>query len=277
MVPNALQPGQFNFDVVRRLGEGGLGIVDEIRISASNAWDKPVGSAWARKMLNEQWREHPEIRARFEREIATLHTLSHANIVRLEGVNVHPGAPRFYVMPLYRGSFRNVLRQAVRFPWRDVAGFAIRIGKALTHAHDRNVVHRDLKPENILWDDANRWAIADWGLGGFVHKHSRVLDLTHAGLGTEYYASLEQWTTGESDARTDVYSLGMMIAEFVRGERRGLPGYGVPDDLIVATTRATQAFNIVVKRMTAWHRDQRYTNIGDAVAELEGTLQLPDA
>src|SRR4051812_47929530 len=78
--------GQATFEYVgQNLGIGGLGRVDKIRITSSNASGLPVGSEWACKRLNENWSQHPTMRERFEREIAALGRMSHTNIMTCEG------------------------------------------------------------------------------------------------------------------------------------------------------------------------------------------------
>ena len=170
-----LPPGEFRFRVVRELGRGGLGCVDEIAISETNEASKPVGSHWARKRLNEKWDQHPQARARFEREIQTLKDLSHARIISFEGENLKTGTTRFYVMPLFQYNLRaNGVIGAT--PWRDVAWHGAQLADALQYAHGRGAIHRDIKPENLLYNREGGVVIADWGIGYFIHRDSIVLD-----------------------------------------------------------------------------------------------------
>src|SRR5258708_15256646 len=182
-----LVPGQFQFMFVgsNPIGEGGLGRVDRIRVAASSAHGKPVGSEWAIKRLNSKWAAHPAMRERFEREIAAVKEMKHPNIVTFEGENI-PGYERFYVMPLFTNTLRRcVAGGALRANWRQVALHGAALAEAMQYAHDRRFIHRDFKPDNVLFDAQGPLVIADWGLGYFVHRESAVLQqLPARGIGT---------------------------------------------------------------------------------------------
>lgn len=272
----ALPLNQFHFRPVRELGVGGLGRVDEIEVTASNASRKPVGSRWARKRLNAKWGAHPEIRQRFEREIAALGKMAHKNIVTLEGENL-PGEERFYVMPVYQKSLRTLIAEnSKRGDWRFVADQGAILADALGYAHRMNFIHRDLKPDNLLFNANGPLTITDWGLGGFVHKHSVVLQqLTRGGMGTEYYCSYEQWHTANCDQRGDIYSLGMTLDELLTGKQRVItPGHGIgaPGSGVGSTGEARlRAF---LAKMTAFMPFQRPNNMAEVAAELRAIRAL---
>jgi len=266
-----LPPGHFYFDVLHELGAGGLGRVDKIKITASNAVDKPIGSVWARKRLNEKWAENPTVTARFEREIAALKKMKHANIMTYEGENV-PGGERFYVMPCYESSVRHhVAGGTWSGQWREVARCGATLADALAYAHGNGNIHRDLKPDNILFNGGGPLVIADWGLGYFVHKESVVLtQLTRGGMGTEYYCSMEQWASGKCDGRGDIYSLGMTLNEWVTGRQLALAlvGVGVNSDTTSETSAGAQKFNALLRNMTELLRDNRPASMTTVAAEL---------
>lgn len=266
-----LLPGQFMIRSIRPIGEGGLGIVDEVEVVDSNQ-SHPVGTRLARKRLSARWSDDPGAQHRFEREIEILRTMDHPNIVSLEGVNL-PGFERYYVMPYFkRGSLRSWLAAGGRFEdVQQVCRFVATVADALAHAHAMNFFHRDLKPENILLSDRGHPVVADWGLGQFVHLHSKVLDLTKGGpMGTHYYCSLEQWSHGRCDQTGDVYSLGVVLAELAAG--RALPiapvGSGIRHDVITGEGRLAQHFNATVRRMTAPVPASRFQSIAEVAAAL---------
>ncbi len=179
--------------------------------------------------MSDKWKQNPQAVARFEREIVALGRMSLADIIKLKGENLSDGPERFYFMAVYPRSLRALIHEnPAGFPWRDVARYGARIADALLYAHSQGFVHRDLKPENILLDSINSPVISDWGLGYFVHKESVVLTaLTIGGMGTQYYCCLEQWNTGKSDARGDVYALGMTLAELATGKQNAIRGIGL--------------------------------------------------
>lgn len=245
-----------------------------MRVTASNC-GHAVGKHLARKKLNELFKEQPEARERFEREIKVVSKFKHPSIVTLEGVNV-PGQQRCYFMPLFPQTLRALLltdggRRG--FEWRQVARFAANIANALAYAHSMGIVHRDLKPENILLDEKSLPYITDWGVGRFVHKHSTVLQpaLTKAGIGTEFYCSLEQWTTGAGGATSDVYSLGIMIAECVLGAPPAIAfaGAGIKFDIVPAVSMGAILFNTAIKTMTSTLAKDR----PQTMVEIERTLR----
>lgn len=254
---------------IRHIGAGGIGTVDEVEVVRSSG-EPRVGTRLARKQLGAQWINHSAMRERFEREISLLASMTHPNIVTLVGVSVS-SAERWYVMPLYDRSLRDVLQG---FPTRrgpvEVAEIGILLAHALEHAHAKGFVHRDLKPENILLRGEAEVVIADWGVGQFVHRTSRVLDLTVGGLGTSYYCSAEQWAEGRCDARADVYSLGVVLAEVASGVRVPISpvGAGIRADVVAPNTRAGIRFNAIIKKMTGPVPSMRYQTMSDVAAAL---------
>lgn len=221
--------GQFRFEVLRDIGAGGLGRVDKIIVKASNTPEKPVDSVWARKRLSAAWASHPEMAKRLEREIAALKLMDHPGIIPFEGESL-PGGERFFVMPFYQSNLRrHIASGSWTGHWRNIIHCAIGLATALEYAHGLGFIHRDLKPDNILFDPGGPLVIADWGIGYFVHRESKVLTkLTRGGMGTEYYCSLEQWASGKCDNRGDVYSLGMTLDEWLHGRQRSITvGMGV--------------------------------------------------
>jgi serine/threonine protein kinase len=274
--PATLPPNHFSFKVNQEIGRGGLGVVDEIEVTATNQ-SHPVGRKLARKRLGPQWAKYPEARERFEREIAALNNLSHPNIITVQAENIQ-GGERFYCMPLCETSYRRLLEASANgFVWSSVARLGAIVASALEHAHSKGHFHRDLKPENLLYDKSlDRLYVADWGIGYFIHEQSVVLPrLTVAGgLGTVYYCSLEQWAGVKPDAQMDIYSLGILLAELVMG-RQIHPfslGQGISIDVAPATSVGSILFNQIVRRMTSMAASQRHSTMAEVVALLQAAI-----
>lgn len=246
-----LLPNHFRFAVMRRLGVGGFGTVDLIKITESRNPKLPVGQLLAHKKLGKKWAKDPSALLRFEREIEQMRQMNHPRIVPLSAVLV--AGTRAYLMPAYDRSLRASLRKRKVYPTHDVLAFVADIADAVHHAHGLGFLHRDIKPENILLNEAGFAHVADWGIGGFVHKHSRVLTRTLGKLGTHYYASAEQWATGAGTVQSDVYSLGMVLAEILMKKpvRMRAPGMGIRVRVLAKKSPATDALCLFVRQMTS--------------------------
>lgn len=121
-------------------------------------------------------------------------------------------------------------------------------------------------------------ALADWGIGYFIHKESKVLRLTQGGgLGTAYYCSIEQWSGAKPDPRMDVYALAMTLAELVQG--RQIPnftvGIGVQIDVVPdpATTGAMM-FNGLLRQMTMFSSSKRLASMDHVIAGLQQAIAV---
>ena len=265
-----LPPGRFNFKIIGDIGRGGFGVVDEIEVVASNS-NLVVGSRHARKRLNESFNTHPEARERFEREIAQVRAMADIpGVVAFRGENL-PGGERFYVMPRYPQSLRQFIAANGARPWREVARFSAAVADTMGAAHARGCIHRDLKPENLLLTTSNGHVVADWGLGYFMHQHSKVLmPLTRGGMGSEYYCSMEQWASGKCDAAGDIYSLGMLTAELVLGAQAAIlhQGAGLAADIATEASYGAQDFNRLLRVMTSVLPQKRPQTMGDVADSL---------
>lgn len=256
--------------MVREIGRGGLGVVEEVQVSRSTC-EYPVGLRLARKRLGPQWAADPSATERFEREISMLSTMNHPTIVPFRGRNVD--GERTYFMPLYAGSLRQTIAGMNNngLPLRAVVSIGLNLASALEYAHARNYVHRDLKPENILVATDGTYVLADWGLGQFIHKESKVFDLTRGvGLGTALYCPLEQWANGQCGVPGDIYSLGLVLAELALG-RGGLiaqTGVGLPRGCFGVAQLPWANFDRIIAKMTSMFAKDRY----QAVAELRSEL-----
>ena len=218
------------------------------------AHDTRLNRPVAVKILRQSLAEDPGFLTRFEREAIAAARLSHPNIVAVYDAGAEPsmaGPPRAYiVMELVRGDpLRAMLRKGISL--HRAIDIAIQEARGLDHAPRAGLVHRDIKPANILVQPDGLVKVADFGiakaLGGTDHrrampegsggdKHDGSVegdDLTQVGaiLGTAKYVSPEQVTGRPVDARSDLYSLGVVLYEMVCGR----PPYVGKTDLATAT------------------------------------------
>ena len=208
------------YEVVGRLGEGGVGVVYRAR-------QVHLGREVAIKVLHKDAAVIPEWRRRFEREAQALSALAHPNVVPVTDSGFDNGVP-FLVMELLQGqTLADLLKEGPLPLWRglDIARQTLR---GLAFAHGKGIVHRDLKPANVflqkLPDQADHVRLLDFGMVKFLEKSEKGANadtLTRAGVvfGTPAYLSPEQAKGGPADARTDVYAMGCVVFQLLSGRR----------------------------------------------------------
>ncbi|HWB74192.1 MAG TPA: serine/threonine-protein kinase [Nannocystaceae bacterium] len=206
------------YELVAKVGEGGMGVV-------YRANDRE-GGVVAVKRLHADVAATPGLITRFEREAAASALLSHPNIAALHAVGSTPGGELFFVMELVEGeSLAHTLARGP-LPRAEALRLAKQILSALHHAHQFGMVHRDLKPDNVLLDRSSGRPAAKLIDFGLVKMLQNVLGaaecerLTATGMvfGTPGYMPPEQILGHEVDARTDLYSMGVMLYEMLTGK-----------------------------------------------------------
>jgi serine/threonine protein kinase len=216
--PLTAAPPRLRYDFLDHLGSGGMADVYRAR-------DTELGRDVAIKVFRED-DDTVAVRQRREREIHLLGTLNHPGLVGVHdaGTLMHDGRPRRYiVMELVEG--RSLAHRLARSPMkpRQVADVGAQLADALTYVHARSIVHRDLKPENVLLDETPTFGytllakLADFGVAQFVDGSRLTSD--GAIMGTAAYISPEQVRGEAVGTPSDVYSLGLVILESLRGER----------------------------------------------------------
>jgi serine/threonine-protein kinase len=210
------------YDVLTRLGEGGMGVVYRGR-------QAKLGRFVAIKVLHEDAAAIPEWRRRFEREAKALSALAHPNVVPVTDFGIDKGV-RFLVMELLQGkTLAELIKEGPLPLWRAL-DIARQLLRGLAFAHGKGIVHRDLKPANVflqeLPDQADHVRLLDFGMVKFLEgprSGSRTVPdhLTRTGvmLGTPAYMSPEQVTGAPADARSDVYAAGAVLFELLAGRR----------------------------------------------------------
>ncbi len=190
------------YELVREIGRGGMGIV---YLARDLKLDRPV----AIKTLPAHLATDPVVRERFLREARMAGRLSHPNIVPIHRADEIDGQV-FFVMGYVDGqSLAQRIRERGRIDAREVVHELRDVAAALSYAHSRGVIHRDVKAENILIDgESGRALVTDFGIARLAE--STPLTATGQVLGTVYYLSPEQVSGERVDARSDIYSLGVV-------------------------------------------------------------------
>ena len=178
--------------------------------------DLQTGETVALKIPFMQFESDPAFYSRFQREESIGRKLKHPYILRI--VPVEEKSRPYIVMEFLQGNtLRSMMQSAGRMPVKDALAITSRICEALEYLHSQEVIHRDLKPENIMLCDDGSIRIMDFGIA----KAAGLRRLTFAGfstsMGTPDYMAPEQVKGKRGDARTDTYSLGVMLYEMVTG------------------------------------------------------------
>ncbi len=212
-----------HYRITAAVGAGGMGEV-------YRATDTKLGREVAIKMLPAAVAKDPERLARFEREARSLASLNHPSIVTIFSVEEADGS-RFLAMELVEGQTLDTLIAAGGLPLSRFFDIAVPLADALSAAHERGIVHRDLKPGNVMVTPEGRVKVLDFGLAKLDAADSNPnltstptesrAELTSEGqvFGTVAYMSPEQTRGGKVDARSDVFSLGVVLYQMVTGER----------------------------------------------------------
>ncbi len=199
-----------HYRILKKLGEGGMGMV-------YLAEDLKLGRRVALKFLPESALRDAKVRQRFLREARSASALAHQNICTIYEIDEDGGGRTFISMACCDGeSLDNRIRRG-QIPVGEAVKIAIQIAQGLSAAHKAGITHRDIKPGNVMVSDGGDVRIVDFGLA----KLSGQTSLTKSGgvVGTVSYMSPEQARGLGVDARTDIWSLGVVIYEMVSGRR----------------------------------------------------------
>jgi beta-lactam-binding protein with PASTA domain/tRNA A-37 threonylcarbamoyl transferase component Bud32 len=197
------------YKIVERIGGGGMGVVWK-------ANDLILDRHVALKILRPEMSEDEDFVLRFRREAKAAASLSHPNIVSIYDVGEDQGL-HFIVMELVEGeTLRDKLNREGRLEPEEALNIAAQICLGLAHAHNNNIIHRDIKPQNILLTELGHVKVADFGIARALGVVSTTS--TDLVVGSASYLSPEQARNGQVSARSDLYSLGVVLYEMITGK-----------------------------------------------------------
>ncbi len=240
------------YQALEKLGSGGFGEVWK----AARIED---GEVFAKKVLSEPEKLAPSDIERFQREVRLLRTLSHPRIVKVVDAHVTK-PPYWFVMPLYRGSLRDLL-PTIRDNVEQRSKVVEQLLEAMEYAHANGVIHRDLKPENILYQGNGEIVVSDFGLGRRLDAATTRKTYTGQMLGTPFYMAPEQEVDAKAaDERCDVYSIGRIIYELYTGD---------PPSAQQDLSRLDSGMRHIVGKCTKGNPNERYQKVTEIRTDFE--------
>ena len=168
------------------------------------------------KILRDEFLDNEEFLHRFRNEFRAISLLNHPNIVQVYDVSF-TNRIQCIVMEYIDGiSLKEYIEQEKVIRWKEAVHFTIQILRGLQHAHDRGIVHRDIKPQNIMLLEDGSIKITDFGIARFSRSSTNTI--TTKAIGSVHYISPEQASGGNTDARADLYSIGVLLFEMLTGK-----------------------------------------------------------
>lgn len=195
------------YELLELIGTGGMANVYKAKCHRLNR-------LVAIKILKSDLAENADFRRRFRDESLAVAQLSHANIVSIYDVSSSHGID-YIVMELIDGiTLKQYMERRVHMDWREALHFITQIMRGLSHAHSRGIIHRDIKPQNIMVLRDGSVKVADFGIACLADAHQT---LAQEALGSVHYISPEQAKGERLDARSDIYSAGVVLYEMLTG------------------------------------------------------------
>jgi eukaryotic-like serine/threonine-protein kinase len=267
-----------HYEIQEKLGEGGMGKV-------YRAFDTQLRRPVALKVLPPEYASDPEWRSRLLREARAASALNHPNIVGIYEVGSDSGVD-FFAMEYVEGKSLGKMIPAKGLPLKEALDYAVQIAGGLAKAHAAGVIHRDLKPGNIMLNPDRLVKLLDFGLARRVELGpGRESTLTIEGriMGTPAYMSPEQAQGQLVDARTDIFSLGVVLYEMATGVRpfRGDSAMSVISSILKDSPPAPAEVNPevprdldrIIRRCLVKDVARRYQSAVDLRSDLEEVQQ----
>ena len=266
------------YEIIEKVGNGGMATVYK-------ATDKVLKRYVAVKILRDEFTTDEEFIKRFEVEAQSAARLTHPNIVSIYDVGVE-GNLYYIVMELIQGKTLKeiILEEKGPLPWKWSVNVAIQIASALEIAHRNNIVHRDIKPHNIIITEDGIAKVTDFGIAKAVSNSTITAFGTT--IGSVHYFSPEHARGGFTDAKSDLYSLGVVMYEMVTGKVPFDADTPVsvalkhmqeqPEEPIEVNHNVPKAVNKIIMRALQKDTNLRYQSATEMLSDLRKALKNPN-
>ena len=264
------------YEILERIGTGGMAVVYKAKCHRLNR-------LVAIKILKSDLAQNEEFRRRFNAESQAVAQLSHPNIVSVYDVS-RGGDTEYIVMELIDGiTLKQYMEKRGQLNWRESLHFITQIMRGLSHAHSRGIIHRDIKPQNIMVLRDGSVKVADFGIACLADS---AQTLTQEALGSVHYISPEQARGDRPDARSDIYSSGVVFYEMLTGRLpfEGESAVAVAIQHLSSIPLAPREINpdipeqleLICMKAMAPDLEHRYQSADAMIADLENIRKNPN-
>ena len=263
------------YEILGKIGSGGMSVVYKGK-------DQKLNRNVAIKVLKSEFREDKNFVRKFREEAQAAACLAHPNIVNVYDVGEEDGT-HYIVMELVEGiTLKNYIERKGKLTIKEATSIGIQVSMGLEVAHNNEIIHRDIKPQNIMISKDGKVKVMDFGIA----KAASSETIASNAMGSVHYTSPEQARGGYSDAKSDIYSLGIVMFEMVTGR--------VPFDgettVAVAVKHLQEempspkaycpelpiSLEKIIFKCTEKVVARRYANMTELIADLKQSLQTPD-
>ena len=262
------------YEIISRIGAGGMADVYK-------AQDHKLNRLVAVKVMKAEFREDTSFVAKFQKEAQAAAKLSHPNVVNVYDVGEDRGL-YYIVMELIEGiTLKKYIARKGKLSVKEATSIAIQVSLGLEAAHNVGIIHRDVKPQNIIISTDGKVKLSDFGIAKAINSNTITANV----MGSVHYSSPEQVRGGFSDAKSDIYSLGITMYEMVTGR---VPFDGdttvaiaikhLQEEIVTPSTYTPDlpySLEQIILKCTQKDPARRYLNIGDMIDDLKQSLIDP--
>lgn len=263
------------YEIMGRIGMGGMADVYK-------AVDRVLNRYVAVKVLKREFREDENFVKKFWSEAQSAAGLQHPNIVNVYDVAEDRGL-YYIVMELVEGiTLKDYIQKKGKLTPKEVIGITLQVCAGIESAHSNQIIHRDVKPQNIIISKEGKVKVTDFGIAKATSSNTISTNV----MGSVHYTSPEQARGGFSDAKSDIYSLGITMYEMITGELPfdrdstvSIALKHLQEDIVPPSERVEDVPNSleqIILKCTQKSADRRYANISQLIRDLKRSLQDPD-